>query len=52
MMEPYFQQPQKKINQKAQGEKKLAGGGGHMYPHPRHLVINGALRECSAFFLC
>ena len=38
MMGPYFQQPRKKINQKAQGKKKLAGEG-HMYP-PRHLVVN------------
>ena len=37
-MGPYFQQPRKKINQKTQGEKKLAGGH-HMYPPPRHLVV-------------
>ena len=29
-MGPYFQQPRKKINQKAQGEKKLAGRGGYV----------------------
>ena len=46
MMGPYFQQPRKKINPKAQGEKKLAGGGGggHMYPH-RHLVVKESYQK-------
>ena len=39
MMGPYFQQPRKKINQKAQGKKELAEGGAYV-PHPRHLVVN------------
>ena len=39
MMGPYFQQPRKKLNQKAQGKKNVSGGGGHMYPPSRHLVV-------------
>ena len=42
MMGPYFQQPRKKINQKAQGKKKLAGGGAYV-PHSRHLVVKAKL---------
>ena len=38
MMGPYFQQPRKKINQKAQGKKKVSGEGGICTP-PRHLVV-------------
>ena len=38
MMGPYFQQPRKKINQKAQGKNKLAGGGAYV-PPTRHLVV-------------
>ena len=38
MTGPYFQQPRNKINQKAQGKKKLAGGP--YVPPPRHLVVN------------
>ena len=38
MMRAYSRQPRKKINQKAQGKKKLAGGGPYE-PLPRHLVV-------------
>ena len=38
LMGPYFQQPRKKINQKAQGKKKVSEGGPYV-PPPRHLVV-------------
>ena len=43
MMGPYFQQPRNKINQKAQGKKKLAGGGPYV-PPSRHLVVKATRR--------
>ena len=45
MMGPYFQQPRKKINQKAQGKKALAGGR-DMYPPTRHLEANHQACRC------
>ena len=52
-MGPYFQQPRKKINQKAQGKKKLAGGGPYV-PPPRHLVVKGRgkrIYDCSTYLI-
>ena len=46
-MGPYFQQPPKKINQKAQGKKKLAEGGAICTPRPRHLVVKSMHVSCS-----
>ena len=48
MMGPDFQQPRKKINQKAQGKKKLAGGW-VPYVTPRHLVVNDQDGPLDAF---